>query len=615
MNNPTPANPRRTVLCVAVIFLLAGCATQRTLMVESTPQGATVVLDGSRLSGGTPRKIEKLNFSKSESHRIGVEKENYQPQQRFLSLEQALTEAKSASQPWVVSFRLEEIRREIPVQVEANVEGFTVSVNGAAVASPTAAQTLVFTRAPGSEEWSRVAVRVEKAPTHKAKEMRLSPDDAERLAKTAAGVGRLAMQLDEIRREVSVEFKSNVEKAEVLLGENKLGETPLKATLIFTRADAASPWNTAQIKVQKEGYEYRAGAAAATPAFVRALQPDEAAKGIVADAFVPVKYCLTPVRSFEVAADKLTVKTNQIWATVDTQPDKVTKVPAQASSLIVSRFAMMPGGDKFVLAVPKWEAVAGGVPELVGANLVMVQAATGALTPLTSGRDFAIDPFVSKDGKYVYYSSDRQGTRSIWRIPAGTQVSFTRMTGTGESIDTEPAVSPDPDNQRLAYTSRRIGAPSTSPSYIWIANGDGTLPTQVKEGRSPAWSEDGKKVVFVSPEGRISTMKWDGTEATELTTREEQCAYPIWIGKYIVYVSNQVLNDQKERNLDLFIMRDDGSEKAQQLTANGSFDTAPASVPDAKTPNVLYFFSNREARQRGDDSLRVFQMEFKPPTL
>jgi Tol biopolymer transport system component len=232
--------------------------------------------------------------------------------------------------------------------------------------------------------------------------------------------------------------------------------------------------------------------------------------------------------------------------------------------------------------------------------------ATGAAqTQMTDGRQYDMDPFVTADGRWIYFSSDRLRTRSIWRMPANGRGGFTKITGDLSTIDTEPAVSPD--GGRMAYTSRSISAMSTSPNYIWIANADGTLPTQMRAGHSPAWSPDGKLIAFVSTENKIWVMDSDGGNLTQLTLGDSTDCYPVWmpLGKHIIFASNKAQNDLKQRNFDIWMMNADGSGQTQ-LTVNGSFDSAPAVSSNGK---YLYFFSNRGAQRAGQDSLQIFRLD------
>ena len=51
---------------------------------------------------------------------------------------------------------------------------------------------------------------------------------------------------------------------------------------------------------------------------------------------------------------------------------------------------------------------------------------------------------------------------------------------------------------KLAYISF---IPNSKAPHIWIANADGTLPTQIRIGRNPSWSPDSSKLAYTGVAG------------------------------------------------------------------------------------------------------------------
>jgi TolB protein len=166
-----------------------------------------------------------------------------------------------------------------------------------------------------------------------------------------------------------------------------------------------------------------------------------------------------------------------------------------------------------------------------------------------------------------------------------------------------------PDGSRLAYTSI---LPNTDIPQVWLANPDGTLPTQIREGHSPAWSPDNARIAYVVKDGLsgndcVWVMGADGGNPTRLTNPDTISRHPAWTpdGK-IVFSCNRGLNDQQKRNFDIWMMNGDGSNPTQ-LTVNGSYDVRPAVSADNK---YLYFISNRGAQKERDDSLQIWRITF-----
>jgi WD40 repeat protein len=224
-----------------------------------------------------------------------------------------------------------------------------------------------------------------------------------------------------------------------------------------------------------------------------------------------------------------------------------------------------------------------------------------------------LEPVFTPDGKRLLYVVEKKGIKEIWcKEVSNREGEYTFAKGTiritwsvGGCQDKHP--SPFPDNVRIAYTSNRLRkvdnlwskslgghllteltstiegcyGPAVSPDgkkiayvarnvegteYIWIMNADGTGHTQYYEGREPAWTPDGQKLVFSSRRaGRseIWIMEGDGLNLSRLTisTAGEEYLQPAVCpdGRRVAFVSD------KSGNWDIWVMNLDGSGM-QQLT-------------------------------------------------
>jgi len=127
----------------------------------------------------------------------------------------------------------------------------------------------------------------------------------------------------------------------------------------------------------------------------------------------------------------------------------------------------------------------------------------------------ASDPFLTADGKTIYFTSMRSGTPHIWRINAdGTdlkQVTF------GDYADFLPSVSPD--GKWLLYCSWRSGT-----QLLWKVPTEGGEAEQVTKvtSRFGRFSPDGRLVAVVqavpggTPPVQIAVISMDGSSATKL---------------------------------------------------------------------------------------------------
>ncbi|RJP40589.1 MAG: PEGA domain-containing protein [Phycisphaerales bacterium] len=414
---------------------------------------------------------------------------------------------------------------------------------------------------------------------------------------------------------VAVRVRSNVTGADVRVDDKLVGRTPLTHNFVFTRSDEDSPWTSYSVSVSKEGFRWRREAASARPGdtgqFTRTLSYEQARSGDLYVELEPIRYVWTKLRYYNFEGDAIGIGEERVLAQVgevETEPmvQSVTRMTDRPpGELIDTRLWVAPPEQELVYSVPFTRAAVEG--EL--SNLWR-QVGQG-LTRLTDGPVLDIHACVSADGQFAYFASNRlrPDKVNLWRVRMTGQGGFTKITDSPSSeYDLEPAISPD--GSRLAYASRLRDAKSWQ---IWVANTDGTLPTQLRTGQSPAWAPDSRQLAYVSidDEGfkQVWIMNADGSRPTQLTSGKAQHEYPIWTpdGKRIVYASNEAINAEGLANYDIWIMNVDGTDRTQ-LTVNGSWDNRPAISSDGK---YIYFLSNRGAKKEDENNWQVWRMELK----
>jgi len=215
-----------------------------------------------------------------------------------------------------------------------------------------------------------------------------------------------------------------------------------------------------------------------------------------------------------------------------------------------------------------------------------------AMTRLTAGHYYDIEPALSRDGSTVCFSSNRSSqSPKLFTVRATGAGGITRLTQS-EAEDRAPSL---PGRGELVYY---MSKPFNSEQWqVWRVNANGALPTQLKEGARPRVSPDGERVLFCAEDRKTGKQKiWmmneDGTGETQLTADTESSELdPAWSpdGSQIVYASDIGKDSNGKRNFDIWMMNADGSAKTQ-LTTNGSTDLMPAFSPDGE---YIYFLSNR----------------------
>jgi Tol biopolymer transport system component len=420
----------------------------------------------------------------------------------------------------------------------------------------------------------------------------------------------VSFTLAQLARSERVTIDSSAPKSFVRIDGRDVGQTPLMAELRFTRPNATAPWSQFSVQVAKDKYHYAPAGQPPTPIYTEVVTLDRlrSNKPILAP-LEPLKYFAGTVRRFRVDAEGIrTVEesaASQIGE-IEREPkaSSVTQMTdaAPTEPLIETRISPTTDSGNVACSIPVYEK---DNPEAVGSS-IWLRGAGGRATRMTDGRFFDVEPFVTLDGKWVYFSSNRLGRMTIWRAATTGRGGLQKVTDSPSSmVDFEPSLSPD--GSRLAYSSL---TPGSSTPQIWLCNPDGTLPTQICEGRNPAWSPDGAKVAYVAKD-RVSgidciwVMAVDGSNPTRLTNPDANSRNPSWTpdGK-IVFACDKGLNDAKQRNFDIWAMAADGGG-ATQLTVNGSYDSRPVVSADGK---FLYFMSNRGAKKERDNSLQIWRM-------
>ena len=139
----------------------------------------------------------------------------------------------------------------------------------------------------------------------------------------------------------------------------------------------------------------------------------------------------------------------------------------------------------------------------------------------------------------------------------------TRLTN-NDAEDVQPTWSPDA--RRIAFVSGRDGNWN-----IYVANADGSGTTRLTHHAAsdwrPSWSPDGRRIAFVSirdsdrssfpPNSDIYSVNADGTELTRLTDNDMVNGAPAWSpdGRRIVFSSSR-----GHGRSGVFVMNPDGSE-------------------------------------------------------
>lgn len=258
----------------------------------------------------------------------------------------------------------------------------------------------------------------------------------------------------------------------------------------------------------------------------------------------------------------------------------------------------------------------------LGAGVLMMlkQEGDGPVKAETTIRKFTSlpgiedEPTWSPDGKFLAYVTDDRGNFDIIVQPVdgGTPL---RVANT-DAEEIQPAWSPD--GSKLAFVSARDHGGRFSSllqygnlsAYIAGAGGDifimpafgGNAVKLVSLGFDPAWSPDGKHIVFRSARAGqwdLWTIQSSGGDPKQLTNDEDFEFHPSWSpdGTTIAYAATRT-----GAHPAIFVIPATGGEH-RQLTSDSATVLRPGWSPDGKS---ILFSSTRSG------SMNIWQIKFSP---
>jgi Tol biopolymer transport system component len=217
-------------------------------------------------------------------------------------------------------------------------------------------------------------------------------------------------------------------------------------------------------------------------------------------------------------------------------------------------------------------------------------AADGSGAPLAVTSDAATDwsPVWSPDGKWLYFSSDRNGTMNIWRV--AIDQSTGRVTGEPSPVvvpaATVGAFSISKDGKTLLYGTETVRTTLHATTFDPASARFGGSPQVVLQGAQQIdyidVSPDGRWIVFGSadPQEDLFLVRTDGTGFRQITDDLYRDRGPRWSpdGSRLAFYSN------RRGPYEIWTIRPDGSRLELLARASGHANglIRPTWAPDGR---------------------------------
>jgi TolB protein len=204
--------------------------------------------------------------------------------------------------------------------------------------------------------------------------------------------------------------------------------------------------------------------------------------------------------------------------------------------------------------------------------LYLYDLATGRDTRLGTQRNSTMGGRWSPDGKQIVATFEENGNSDLYLLDRSGKT--VRRLTEDPGIDVSPTWAPE--GNRIAFVSDRSGSPQIY--AMDVATGKTQrLSYSGSYNTSPDWAPKGDKITYtgrVAGRFHIFTMNAQGGDAQQLTSSAGDNEDPSFApdGRMIVFSSSRTGRYQ------LHIMRDTG-ENQQRLTASGGGDTNPSWSP------------------------------------
>jgi len=219
-------------------------------------------------------------------------------------------------------------------------------------------------------------------------------------------------------------------------------------------------------------------------------------------------------------------------------------------------------------------------------QVYVVPVAGGAPRAVTAAGSSASDPYWSKDGKALYFLSDRSGSKQVWSLPLdgfGEAMQVTTFAKGVNSVD----FSPDESRLLLQISASDLAEPAKAP-VGGAAGGQAPARKPWVVTRMQMKEDAGEGYLTGDRAEHLCVLDLATGKLRQLTAGAFAESEASWSpdGRQLVFVSNREADPDASYKTDLWLVAADNTDQGktlQRLTNDDRVKGAPAFSPDGKT--------------------------------
>jgi len=219
-------------------------------------------------------------------------------------------------------------------------------------------------------------------------------------------------------------------------------------------------------------------------------------------------------------------------------------------------------------------------------RIYVVPAAGGAPRAVTVAGSSAWDPHWSKDGKSLYFLSNRSGTSQLWKLPLDGFGEATQVTTFAKGVK-QLDFSPDESRLLLQFTATDLAEPGKAPAAGAAASPAATHKPWVVT-RLQMKEDAGEGYLTGDRAEHLCVLDLATGKLAQLTSGEYDESEASWSpdGRQLVFASNREADPDASYKTDLWLVAADNTDQGkslQRLTDDDRVKGSPAFSPDGKS--------------------------------